>query len=160
MFYSKDAQEKEMSARIKARREAAALFPAIRKTAEMFDGKVLNCRFEKALKEAAGRCVFVEKRSQFVYIEMYDRGTVLTLATMKISEMADGKRINATALIEDAKQQRLSHLQKAADMERAFENAEVTRRQLNELKKLVEKVLADVPYEVRDVCNLNARLSF
>ena len=62
-YYEDESRRAGCEKTAAAHREAAALFPAIRKTFESFDGKVFNCRLEKALQEATGRRVFVRKDS-------------------------------------------------------------------------------------------------
>ena len=62
---TRESQDKQAQMEVEARREAAAAFPFIRPVLQRFNGKVYNCRFEKALKEAAE----IEEQAQ--QVELY-----------------------------------------------------------------------------------------
>ena len=122
-FYNDEARRAGCEKTAAANREAAALFPAIRKVFEAFDGKVFNCRLEKALREATGRRVFVKKCDYnievYTYLDDYRGNSWYTLAFVKCEELKDGKRIPAAAFIDSARSYREKHLKEAAQMEAA-----------------------------------------
>ena len=105
---SREEQDKRVKTEVAARREAAAAFPFIRPVLQQFNGKVYNCRFEKALQEAAegkapGR-VYARKDDYWVTVNYYPStghvGTAygLTLCQMKTEALIDGKRLDGKAL--------------------------------------------------------------
>ena len=56
--YTRQEQDKAAAEIITGYREAAALFPILRQTAEAWDGKVYNKRFTEALNAATGQRIF------------------------------------------------------------------------------------------------------
>lgn len=163
MFYGrKEDREKEIAKKIRACREMSTLFPIIRDVAEAFDGKVFNCRFEKALQEIRPR-MYAQKRYQWLEITAFPNEPgcgEYTLAQIKLSDMPDGKRIPADLIIDAARRKRESLLQQAAQMERDASEAEEKRRQLEYFKSQLEKVRDSICYEVRDIYNLDYRVNF
>ena len=161
MFYgSKEDQSREIQRRVADCREMAALFPIIRTVAEEFDGKVFNCRFEKALQEKRPR-IYVGKRFQYLEITAYPEshsGNSFTLAQIKLSDMPDGKRIPAKLIIEAAKSKRESLLQQAYRIERDAAEVEEKRRQLDYFKDQIDKIRDSICYEVQNVYNLGYRV--
>lgn len=162
MYYgSKEDQDRHVQTLIKEHRDAAALFPAIRKVCAAFDGKVYNVRFTKALREATGARVFTEAKTETIYIYIYGHaGRWIHLANLSRADMADGKRINAAKLIESARICRESHLKKAYELELAAAKADLVKQQLQDLEQLLQAILKDIPYEIRDTYNINARLTY
>ena len=148
----------EIRERANTYRDAAALFPAIRRTLEAFDGKMFNCRLEKALREATSNRVFAGKRYMWLEIYIYENGNQITLAQIKLEELTDGKRIHAALLIESAREHRESLLQRAADLETAIDRAPAVRQQLQQLEALIIKLRESIPYEARDVYRLDYRV--
>ena len=61
-YCSREEADKDITAYIEELRKCAGIIPAIKKTVQEFDGKVLNCRLEKALEAATGEYIHVEKR--------------------------------------------------------------------------------------------------
>lgn len=156
MYYgSQEDKDRAIETKIRERREAAALFPEVRKVIEQFDGKVYNVRFDKALRAAVGK-VYTEQRGGRIYI--YTLGTGSNwhhIASLSREDMKDGKRINAAAFIESARRCREILLKEAYQIERAAEDAPKVKMQIEEIRKTLEAVIKNIPYEVRDIYDLN-----
>ena len=161
MFYgNQEEKKKEIEKRIRACREMSTLFPIIRSVAEEFDGKVFNCRFEKALQSKRPR-IYVEKRFQWLEINAFSEEPgcrQFTLAQIKISDMPDGKRIPADLIIDAARKKRESLLRQATEMERDAAEADEKRHQLEYFKSQIDKIRDSICYEVRDIYNLDYRV--
>lgn len=161
MYYgSEEEREKEIAKLARACREMSSLFPIILDVTEAFDGKVFNCRFEKALQERRPR-MYANKRFQWLEISAYPNepgcGEYI-LAQIKLSDMPDGKRIPAGLIIDSARKKRENLLQKAAKIERDASEADEKRRQIEYFKSQLEKVRDSICYEVRNIYNLDYRV--
>ena len=157
-FYDDETRRAGCLKTAAAHREAAALFPAIRKTFEAFDGKVLNCRLEKALQESTGRRVYVKKSDYsvevYTYVSDYHGYSWYSLAHIKSEEMKDGKRIPAAALINSARNYREQHLKDAAKLEDAPDTVPETIQHIKYFVEQANKLIADLPYSVRDIYHI------
>lgn len=154
-FYSEEGRQKAVETTAKEYRAAAGLFPAIRNVLEQFDGKMLNCRLEKALQEATGRRVYVKK--EYNRVEVYYYGTTytgssyITLAQIPLDALPDGKRIPAALLVKSAREQRERHLKDAAALETTAENMEAIKQQIKYFIDQANKLSNGLPYELRDI---------
>jgi len=160
MFYGpREEQDKTAKRKIDAYRQAASLFPLIRDVVQTFDNKVYNCRLEKALKEKDHR-MYVEKRFNYLaiccYVQHYNDN--FTLASIKLDDMPEGKRIPAELIIEDARERRANILKKAYEMEKAMQNIDFYAGQLGHYAAQIKKIVDSVPFEIRDIYNLNYRI--
>lgn len=156
--YTKEDQDKAIRSQAVAYREAANLFPQIRKVIEDFNGKCFNCRFEKAIQEATGQRVFVKKEyERFLNIYTYKphSGEQLTLAHIKLEDMPEGKRIPGDLLIESLKSCRERFLREAADLEGMIEKADFIKEQLQYFKSQIDKIVSTIPYKARDIYHLD-----
>ena len=160
--YTPEQRAEKVKETAEAYRVGASLFPALRKVAESFDGKVLNCRFENALSEAAGRRIIVKKYSTRLEIYEYDQTysgcTAIYLASLPLDQMPDGKRIPAALLIESARTYRESNLKRAADLEAAQEKAEETAMRVKYFVEQANRLLGAMPSEIKDIYNLVHRV--
>lgn len=142
-----------------ANREAAALFPQLRKTFEEFNGKVFNCRLEKALQEATGRRVYVKKDNYrieiYTFIEDHHGNSWYTLAFVKSDVLTDGKRIPAAAFIDSAREYREKHLKDAAALEDAAERGPEIKRQIEYFIEQANKLVNAIPYSVQEIYNVS-----
>lgn len=139
------------------RRQAASLYPVIAKVYRNFDGKVYNCRLEKALQEAAPENrIYCRKRGS--YIEVYTcighRYEDYTLTHVNMEELTDGKRICAEKFIESAQSRRESLLKEAARMDEFAANIDEIDTQLKALKKAYNGIVASLPYTAQDILNV------
>ena len=142
-------------------RETADLYPVIAKVLQAYDGKVFNCRLQKALQDATGARIFAEKKTKFIEIYIYTsrQRECRTLATLSIDAMQDGKRINAAAFIEDARERRAKHLQRAAQIAQQVQQAQQIKDQVLQLQKALQAITEPLAWEVREIYGLNYRIT-
>lgn len=157
MIYGKEEQDKEAKRRVKLCRDLARLYKPLSDVIRSFDGKVINCRLEKAMREATGHIISLDKRPRGYAITAFYKGEVITLAYIGAEILTDGKRINADIMIDSLRQHREGLLKRAADLERAAEQVEETRKRIEDLERTLKAVLDSVPYDVRDIYGLRAR---
>ena len=158
-FYDEESRLAGCQKTAEANREAAALFPEMRKVFEQFDGKVFNCRLENALREATGRRVFVKKCDYsievYTYLNDYRGNSWYTLAFVKCELLKDGKRIPAAAFIESAREYREKHLKEAAQMDEAPETAPELVQHIKYFIDQANKLIDSLPYSVRDMYGIS-----
>ena len=162
-YLTRDEQNTMAANRTAAYRKMAALFPALLDVFQKFDGKVLNCRFEKALKDATGEYIRVSWNyggSRLDLICYGSAGSQYYLACIKRDDMADGKRINGRKLAESAEEHRNEHLSKAIQLERAAGQVDALKAKLDAIKIELATVVAGIPYEAREIWNLDARIQY
>ena len=162
-FSNNEDREKYIAEEVKIHRDAAACLPVLRKVATAFDGKVYNCRLQKALHEAAPEGspkMYTETgyRDQ-VIIYIYNKGHQLTIAELSREDMKDGKRINAEALIESARKHRESHLKTAYELEQAAASAVQTKAMIDGLKEQIRGIMKKIPYTIRDAYNIDGNIT-
>lgn len=158
MFYgSNEDRKKAIETRIKAYREAAALFPTVKNIILKYDNKVFNCRFENALKEAVpGFSIWAKKEYKNLVIYYYPKcdNRYLTLAYVPLDKLPDGKRIPGDLLIESLQEKRIELLKCAADMERQLTEIDFITAQIEDYKNKINKLVNMVSYDFRDVFGL------
>ena len=159
-YYKKEDQDAAARAYIKAYREAAALYPKIKKVIQSFDRKVFNKRLETALQEGTGARVFVENRPNMIDVHIFGgpHSNWITLATLSKDDFIDGKRINAEKLIQSLTDRRNNLLQTAARYEQQIEQIDAVKDQIAHLRRQLENVLAPYDYTMRDIYGINKRI--
>lgn len=70
-YYKKEDQDAAARAYIKAYRDAAALYPKIKKVIQSFDKKVFNKRLETALQNETGARVYIENRPNMIDVHIF-----------------------------------------------------------------------------------------
>lgn len=142
--------------RVEMYRSAAALIPAAVKVIDQFDGKVYNCRFDKALAAAVPR-LRAEKRYNTLAIYTYPEhnySRAFTLADVKFEDMPDGKRISADKLRESARAHRENLLRTAYEIETSIETMPQTMAYYQETVDKMNDFLKRIPSEIRDMYGL------
>lgn len=160
-YFSREDQDKAAAELIAAYREAASLFPSIRTVFEQFNGKCYNKRIDKALTLAACHVIHSEKRFQTLHFYCYgSAGRIHTLASIHENDMPDGKRLDASKLIESARTCRAEALRRAAEIEQVSEQVDRILDQLKQIDDMVKAIVDPISWEARDIWNLNARLEY
>lgn len=170
MFYGdKEKQDAAIMNRAESYRAAAAVFPHLRKVLESFDGKVFNCRLEKALREDGNYWTVELKRNDnygdmfvisFCRAGVYSSNNFKSVVYCNLGSRADnktpwdGKRIPAAVLIESARKTRETFLKSAADLEAMTERAPELEKQLKYFSSQIENIVKGIPCEARDVYDL------
>lgn len=166
-FCTKEEQIERAAQAVAGRREAAATFPLVREVVRRFDGKVFNCRFEKALQEAlqgaAPGHVYVNKNDYWLTVRYHAHATPgynypFTLCQLRASEMPDGKRLDGKALYESLTACRAALLREAAAIEEQAAKADEYREQIEQMKRTLEHLTGSITITVRDIFNLNYRM--
>lgn len=157
MYRSPEERQKMAASMAAYFRELAAVYPAIVKVIKANDGKYYNKRFNDQIRAAAPG-FYCCKEYKWIEIYNYNRGSHYCVACLSFSDMPDGKRINAEKMIQSAREYREHYLKKAYEIERAAEQAEMIRGYLMELKAKMEKAVAGLSYETRDILNLHVQV--
>ena len=143
---------------IQTYREAADYFPVIRRVIDRFDGKVFNCRFETALREATGAHISARKSDALLTVYLYTNTpgvyTTITLASIPLKALKDGKRIPGAVLLQSARERRERLLKDAAELEEALTRADDTVKRIQYFIQQANKLTESLPYEVRLAYNL------
>jgi hypothetical protein len=159
-YYSKEEQDKAAHTRANEYRKAAAVFPRLKKVVTAFDGKVFNCRLEKALNEDPDQeRIFVQKRYKWLEFHTWHNGNQYTIAAIQLEDMPEGKRIPADLIIKSAEEKRISLLKSAAEIESAMEKVDIVKQQIQQLQHLLTGITGALPYEVKDIYGLGYRLT-
>lgn len=157
--YTRESQDQAAQTYIRSYRDAAALYPAIKKVVQSFDKKVYNKRLQTAIQEATGARVYIENRPNMIDIHMYGpHSNWITLGILLKEDMQDGKRINAEKLIESLTDNRNKLLQTAARYEQQIKEIDQVKEQIKQLKHLLCNVLEPYDYTMRDIYGINAKL--
>lgn len=154
-YRSTEERQKDLNNRIESYRQAAAHVPQIIKTLKQFDGKVYNCRLDKALREATNGKVGVY--NQYGFISIYACYTTnyhhINFATFRLEDL-ENKRINAEKLIEQVKASRESLLDKAYKIETYSEQADNIREYVKQSIEKLESICKSLPDDIREVYNI------
>lgn len=158
-YYTKEEQDNAARAYIKTYRDAAALYPDLKKIIRGFDKKVFNKRLQDALQAGTGARVYVDNKPRYIDVHVYGpHSEYITLAMLQKEDMPDGKRIDAEKLIQSLTDRRNNLLQTAARYEQQMEQIDVIKDQLAQIRRQLENVLAPYDYTMRDIYGINKRI--
>lgn len=165
MAYYGSREDRDRAARniIADKREMAALFAAIRPIIQDFDGRVYNCRFDRALKEIiTEKHIYSSKKYNHLYIEAHGSNSNrwYTLASIRLDELTDGKRIPADLFIQSAREYREKWLKEAASLERNIDSIDTIQQQIKIISAQLNALLQPLDYTTRDIYGLNARITY
>ena len=133
-------------------------FRSLKKVIQSFDGKCLNCRLEKALREATDKYICVSKSCRSLVIEYYpDRpGThSQTIARISLDKLPEGKRIPSELIIESLHEKRIELLKSASNLEKDMENIDMYEQQFEYYKKQIDKLRESMNTETRYLYHLS-----
>ena len=162
MYYGCKREEQDAATRayIKAYRDAAALYPQIKKVIRSFDRKVYNKRLESAIQNETGARVYIENKIGFIDVHIFGpHNSWITLARMTKDDFIDGKRIDAEKLIQSLTENRERLLKTAALYDRQITEIDQVKEQIDQLRKQFEAVLAPYDYTIRDIYGINKRIN-
>lgn len=160
MFYGTDEQRIErIKNHIEELRGLAALYPAVKKVIDAFNGKVYNKRFSEALKKEFTDIAYIYADKRYSRIEIYAslknlKSEFRTLASIRIEDLVNGKRIPADLLSESLRLHREDYLKEALALENALPNVDQLILQLNQLVKTYRAIYGDIPYDIRETWNI------
>ena len=183
-YYCNEDARNLVKLEIENRKEALKLYDGIIEVAKKFDGKVLNKRFETALKKVDERLSF-NRRYSFFEIEMstfnnrscksvkkdsygysctnYISSNSLVLNSMVYTYSNDkndkvlleNERINSSVLVEALNNGKKQMEEKIKTLEESINKVEEWKEKLESLKSEMEKIMYDVPSIIRDYYNIN-----
>ena len=154
-YRTPEEQQKDLASRIESYRQAAAQAPTIIKVLRQFDGKVYNCRLDKALREATENKIGVY--NQYGFISIYACYTTsynhITLATFRAEDLKN-KRLDAVKLIEQVVNSREQLLKKAYEIETSAEQADNIREYVKQSIDKLEALCRHLPDDIREIYNI------
>lgn len=154
-FYGNiEEANKEAIQRATNYRTAAGRINTVAEIVRQFDGKVYNCRLEKALKEATENKVFCSKNDYRLEIYTYpDKGYSyhITLAGIKADDLKEGKRIPAEKIIESLKEHREDLLRKAYEIESNIDQMQQVKAYIQQTKEKLEVYCRSFNNDLRDI---------
>ena len=169
---------------IQNRKEALKLYDGIIEVVEKFNGKVLNKRFETALKKFDERlscnreyswfeinmsvfdnrcCKSVKKDSYGYSCTNYISSNYLRLNNLvytytnnsKDKAMLENERIVASVLIEALNNGKKQMEDKIVELENSLEKVDEWKEKLKALENEMKKVMSEVPYIIREYYDIN-----
>ncbi len=172
---------------IQNRKEALKLYDGIIEVAKKFDGKVLNKRFETALKKVDERlscdrsyswfeinmsvfdnrsCKSVKKDSYGYSCTNYITDNYLRLNNLvytysyntKDVVMLDNERIISSVLIEALNKGKKQMEEKIIQLENSINKVDEWKNKLKALQIEMEEVMKEVPYIIREYYDINYRV--
>lgn len=159
MYYDYETRQKAAAAAyIDKRQEAAALYPAIKKVIQRFDGKVYNKRLVSALQEEVDRHIYSRICGSYIEIYLYTYNDSMTLLHVPLDSLKDGKRINASIFIESLTEYRNKRLQEAEHMRQIIPTIETRYKQIEYIENLIKGITGDLTSAEKQIFNLYLRL--
>lgn len=154
-YHSTEDQKKDLDSRVESYRRVAGYAPAIIKVLKQFDGKVFNCRLDKAVREATNNEIGVYKRYGFIYISGHYMTNYheITLAAFKEEDLKN-KRIDAEKIINQVITAREELLKKAYSVETYAAQADNIREYVRQSIDKLEKMCRAIPDDIRDIYNI------
>lgn len=154
-YHSTEDQKKDLDSRVESYRRVAGYAPAIIKVLKQFDGKVFNCRLDKAIMEATNNEIRVYKRYDFVEIYGYFTTNYhqITLARFRTEDLVN-KRIDAEKIINQVITAREELLKKAYSVETYAAQADNIREYVRQSIDKLEKMCRAIPDDIRDIYNI------
>lgn len=140
-------------------RDIADLCAAVKSIIQAFDGKIYNCRVERALQEL-GNIHCEKKRYLAIYTWTKRKRLYVTLCSAPLEDaLQDGKRLNADALLEDCNLQRAKYLQKAYDIVACLPHVEEYRERFSALERAFDALRNEIPRDVQEIFHLSYHLT-
>lgn len=178
MTYGEENQVKDIKDRITALKEAAGRIKEVKPVIRKFDGKMYNKNFDEAISALTDDTGYFSAYNQYKWFYIYYSGkkgynrniNLLSGYSCKGSELMeeqyrkeeneifDGKRINATKMIEILDRTYAELLKEAFELEVALENLPAIRKQIEQIKALYNAVVSGLPSMITDTCGIKHHL--
>lgn len=169
---------------IKNRKEALKLYDGIIEVVKKFDGKVLNKRFDTALKKVDGRLSYKREYSWFeINMNVFDNrscksvkkdsygysctnyltdfylrlNTLLYTYSYNPEEkvLLDNERIISSVLVESLNDGKKQMEEKIKTLEESLYKVDEWKTKLKELDNEIRAIMSEVPYIIRDYYDIN-----
>ena len=178
MTYGEENQVKDIKKKITALKEAAGRIKEVKPIIRKFDGKMYNKNFNEAIRSLTDEKGYFSAYDSYKWFYIYYSGkkgynrniNLLAGYSCKGSELMeeqyrkeeneifDGKRINATKMIEILDRTYAELLKEAFELEVALENLPAIRKQIEQIKGLYNAVVAGLPSMIIDTCGIKHHL--
>lgn len=153
-YYTDEERQKAAQSYIIERETLVLLFPALCNVVKGFNGKVYNKRLETAFRAATGEYIYCNKNNTYIYIEHRCN----TLASVKISDLEDEKRINADVFIESLTEYKTRYEKEAEHMKAILPTIETRRQQIKIIREMIKATVGDLNYLEKEIFGLNYSL--
>lgn len=162
MFFG-NAQEKREEAQKEADalRFAASQICKVKKVVLAFDGKIYNCKFDKAIQELSENKTMFYCHSSYgwLYLECHTlQNKTITLLTTKAAEkekekdcFTEKKRIKAENMIDLLNSKYGECLKRATEIENSMQTLDQKLQQIAQLKKAINHIVSEIPSEVTNI---------
>jgi len=166
IYGSNDERRKHIQNRIDGKKELVKYFPVVKKVVQQFDGKVYNCKLDKALKEAttdeqhpygAVYCHiayggWIEIVAHGCNHGMSESVSILYIAK---SDLKDGKRIDAAQWLEHINNNYAGLMKEISGLEHDLETIDDTLKQIEMLKKQIKTLVEPLSWTTRDAYGIS-----
>jgi hypothetical protein len=185
-YYNNEDAKNLVKLEIENRKSALELYTEVIELVKKYDGKILNKRFETALKKIDERLSYERAYNSF-YITMscwnnrscrstkkdsfgysstiYIHGNDIRLNTYietysygENPSMLNDERINADVLIEALNKGKIQIEKTIAELENSIDKVQEYKEKCEALKKEMEETTRDIPYLIKDYFNINYRV--
>ena len=158
-----ETANQDASLRIDGYHAALSYIPAIEEIIKKFDGKVYNCRFDKAVREATSNKVICDTKYESLYIYTWIPNRYsqqITIVHISFDEFTDGKRIPAEKIIANMKKYRDENLKSIDQIEKAMAQIPHMKKHIQRSIDKLNNYLQDIPFEVRDIYGIPYAVRF
>lgn len=161
-----DKKREEIKRLANIRRQAALTIPKIKTVARLFDSKVYNCKFERAISDLDdddNRFYVSTPYNSFCinwYSRKYCTNTITLLHENKAEKGVDNilfdknKRIIVDGFIKSLDNSYARFMREATEFEQIADNLETIHEQVETLKRNLNYIVDNIPYEVREIIGL------
>lgn len=172
MYGTKEEKDAAIRDHIETKKKALAAIPHLIETVQLFDRKILNCRFEKRLRDD-GNIWRVDLKTSVYYGDLlgivffpknhyYNHNLEQWLANVNLGHYGNpdnlqwyNKRIPAQLIIADIRKREEKLKEGIAALEKSIELAPTYQKQLDDLERQMRAIVLSIPSVARDVYELN-----
>lgn len=186
-YYCNEDARNLVELEIQNRKDALKLYDGIIEVVKKFDGKVLNKRFDTALKQFDGRLSYNREYSWFeINMNVFDNRSCksvkkdaygysctnyITDSYLRLNNlvytysnnsndkvMLDNERIISSVLIEALNKGKEQMQNKINELENSIDKVDEWKTKLEALKHEMENIMGEVPYIIREYYDINYRV--
>ncbi len=167
---------KLLNLRLEVMEQTVSFFPDVIRTIEKFDGKVLNKRLNTAL-EQIDRNLSYERKYDSIYIVRYIGSESVNTengCSLYLNEhhdylcivspsgnnycLTNDNRIIATGFADALNKEHADYVKRIKEIKDNIVNIDSYRARLKQIKEDLEILKSEIPYPIRNYCNLNWRI--
>lgn len=152
--YTTEEQNKAAENLISDYEYLATLYRELVPVLERFDGKVFNCRLEKAIQEATKKRIYCRNNGHCIDVYAYtpNFNQMRTICAVKTPE---NKRIIADEWMQNARERREGFLKAAEQLRQAMPRIDTIKEQIKQLTKALDGITGGLSYEIQDIYGLH-----